>query len=126
MANHWVVNNQKLMIACFDDEGKERCSIGPNQCWLECPEGVAPGNCKVAGEWPDLSLVDGSADKAGPRWDKMRAERNAKLASCDWTQMPDSPLGAQTKADWADYRNSLRDLPANTTDPDNVSWPETP
>ena len=126
MTMHWVVNSEKVLVACFDDEGKAKCSIGSDQMWLECPEGVAAGNCKVAGEWPELSLVDGSADKAGPKWDALRAERDARLAKCDWTQGNDSPLDAQVKADWADYRNELRDLPANTEDPEQAVWPVAP
>lgn len=126
MANHWVVNDQKVMIASFDDAGKASCTIGPDQMWLEVPEGVAVGNAKVSGEWPELSLVDGAADKAGPRWDAMRAARNAKLAASDWSQLSDSPLDGPTKTAWAEYRQDLRDLPAGTVDPDNVTWPAQP
>lgn len=131
MSNHWVVNEQKVMIASFDDAGKAICSIGPGQMWLEVPSGVAPGNCKVQGEWPELELVDGSADKAGPKWNAMRAERDKKLAACDWTQSADvqqseSILLEQDKIDWAAYRQELRDLPQNTEDPEDVQWPEQP
>jgi hypothetical protein len=53
----------------------------------------------------------------------MRNRRNALLQGCDWTQVPDAPVDA---AAWAVYRQQLRDLPANTTDPRNVVWPEPP
>jgi len=53
----------------------------------------------------------------------MRNRRNALLQGCDWTQVPDAPVDA---AAWAVYRQQLRDLPANTTDPRNVEWPEPP
>jgi hypothetical protein len=124
--NYWIVNSEKVMIACGDEAFKNSCSIGPDQVWLECDPEVAVGNHKVSGEWPELSLIDGSADKAGPKWAAMRAERDAKLAACDWTQMPDSPLGATPKADWAAYRTLLRDLPAETADPESVTWPTQP
>jgi hypothetical protein len=123
---YWVVNSELEMIACFDDEGKAKCSIGADQCWLEVPSDIAAGNCKVSGTWPDISLVDGSADKAGPKWDALRAERDLRLSKCDWTQGSDSPLSAGAKADWATYRQALRDLPANTEDPDSVAYPEVP
>mgnify|MGYP001325800266 CR=1 FL=1 len=58
-------------------------------------------------------------------WDKLRTERNALLASSDWTQSPDSPLG-DAKADLATYRQELRDLPATTDDPANPTWPSAP
>jgi hypothetical protein len=53
----------------------------------------------------------------------LRTERNALLASSDWTQGNDSPL--DNKADWAEYRQLLRDLPAST-DPADPTWPEAP
>lgn len=55
--------------------------------------------------------------------DQIRAKRNRLLSECDWTQAPDAPVDQQA---WATYRQSLRDLPANTTDPLNVAWPEKP
>lgn len=56
----------------------------------------------------------------------LRGARNSLLTSSDWTQMPDSPLSDQEKQQWATYRQALRDLPANTPDPLNVTWPEPP
>jgi hypothetical protein len=54
-----------------------------------------------------------------------RAERNARLAASDWTQVPDAPLSAQETAAWARYRQELRDLPEHTDHLDPV-WPVTP
>lgn len=50
-----------------------------------------------------------------------RTTRNQKLTECDWTQLGDVPLTAQCKADFADYRQSLRDI--DLLDP---VWPEAP
>ena len=55
--------------------------------------------------------------------DKLRAERNILLTESDWTQSPDSPLSDEVKDDWASYRQALRDLPANTADPADPTWP---
>ena len=44
-----------------------------------------------------------------------RAVRNKKLADSDWTQAPDSPLSDTKKAEWATYRQALRDLTKTTT-----------
>jgi len=59
-------------------------------------------------------------------WHTLRTERNYLLAESDWTQYLDSPLADEAKAEWATYRQSLRDQPANTPDPTNPSWPEAP
>ena len=56
----------------------------------------------------------------------LRTERNTKLSETDWTQSPYSPLADEAKAEWASYRQSLRDLPSNTPDPTNPSWPDEP
>lgn len=56
-------------------------------------------------------------------WEKLRKKRDIMLSSCDWTQVPDSPVDKQA---WAIYRQALRDLPSNTTDPFNPPWPTKP
>jgi hypothetical protein len=56
-------------------------------------------------------------------WFNLRMERNALLAACDWTVLADTPTST---AAWKAYRQQLRDLPANTTDPHNVVWPTPP
>ena len=59
------------------------------------------------------------------RWAILRAERDYLLSQCDWTQFPDSPLSTEKKAEWATYRQALRDLPS-TTDINNVVYPNKP
>lgn len=56
----------------------------------------------------------------------IRSKRDALLAACDWTQMPDSPMDAETKAAWAAYRQELRDVPQQEGFPETVTWPEEP
>ena len=59
----------------------------------------------------------------------LRADRNNKLRTSDWTQFSDSPLTAAKKAEWATYREALRDVPANNqsaTSTEGVSWPTEP
>jgi len=65
------------------------------------------------------------ADALASSWDRFRTERNALLASSDWTQSPDSPLDDEAKAEWAVYREELRDLP-ESADPADPTWPEAP
>lgn len=69
------------------------------------------------------------------RWDAglllndVRTERNTRLQQSDWTQGADSPLTAEKKAEWATYRTTLRDVPANVgtiSSVDDVTWPTKP
>lgn len=56
----------------------------------------------------------------------LRSKRNALLNKSDWSQFPDCPLSSSDKTAWATYRQELRDLPSNTADPQNPSWPVCP
>lgn len=56
----------------------------------------------------------------------MKNKRNDLLLKSDWTQFPNSPLSETKKQEWDTYRQALRDLPANTTDPENPIWPTPP
>ncbi len=59
----------------------------------------------------------------------LRTKRKADLISCDWTQTTDAPLTDSKKAEWATYRQALRDLPStypNVTDKAQITWPTKP
>lgn len=56
----------------------------------------------------------------------VREQRDRLLAACDWTQGPDSPLAAGQKAEWATYRQALRDISSQTGFPTTVEFPEKP
>lgn len=59
-------------------------------------------------------------------WERLRGQRNFRLSSSDWSQLSDAPLTSTEKTAWATYRQELRDLPENTEDPKNVTWPLQP
>ena len=50
----------------------------------------------------------------------LRLKRDALLTESDWTQVSDSPLTDAKKAEWATYRQALRDLPSQYSDNDNI------
>ena len=55
--------------------------------------------------------------------ERVRTERNKKLADTDWTQLADSSADATA---WATYRTALRDLPSTDGFPHNITWPTEP
>jgi hypothetical protein len=60
-------------------------------------------------------------------FEKIRNERDKLLKSTDRYTIPDWPHSTdEAKQAWLDYRQALRDLPANTTDPENPAWPTPP
>jgi hypothetical protein len=58
----------------------------------------------------------------------IRQVRAHLLKGCDWTQMPDSPLSESKRAEWAVYRQALRDMPDTTTATtvEAIVWPVRP
>ena len=59
-------------------------------------------------------------------WAELRNTRNIELTLCDWTQSADCPLTDAKKVEWQTYRTALRNLPENTSDPRNPTWPSKP
>lgn len=66
-------------------------------------------------EWAELRKVQ--------VMEALRIERNAKLAETDYMVLSDT---TEISDAWKTYRQALRDLPANTTDPENPPWPTKP
>mgnify|MGYP003148146485 CR=1 FL=1 len=73
---------------------------------------------ETARDAEEKAWADGATDRAV---DALRMERNQLLADTDWWVLRGSITEAQTN-----YRTALRDLPANTADPTDVTWPTKP
>ena len=58
----------------------------------------------------------------------VRGKRNALLADSDTEVLPDrwASMGGPKQTEWTNYRQALRDMPANTADPKNPTWPDKP
>lgn len=59
----------------------------------------------------------------------LRLRRNNSLYKSDWTQFSDSPLSDSKKAEWAIYRQALRDITETYADAISISdiiWPTKP
>ena len=68
----------------------------------------------------EVTARDEAAAAAAPTL--LRNERDRKLAETDVYALGDRTLSDEMRA----YRQALRDLPANTSDPLNPTWPEKP
>ena len=98
-----------------------------------CAEGLEDASCPEEGlNWveghPELlknskvingEIVNGNNDSELPILDEIRIIRENRLKKSDWTQGVDSPLTDAKKAEWATYRQALRDLPSQYSDNDN-------
>lgn len=78
-----------------------------------------------AATWVYWSDMD-TAERGVPDewvWERLRLRRDSLLAACDWRVVADAPWDT---APWLAYRQALRDLPDNTTDPRLAVWPVSP
>ena len=66
------------------------------------------------------SVVDFSTDEE--KASVVRGMRDAELAATDWRALSDVTMSDE----WSTYRQSLRDLPAQSGFPTNVTWPVEP
>ena len=73
---------------------------------------------------PSLDEVNAKIEelKAAEPMRLLREERNRLIAETDWMANSDVTMSDE----WRAYRQALRDLPANTTDPANPTWPTKP
>jgi hypothetical protein len=90
------INDQ---LGAFDDNGNK----------------VAIDQAVVAQVAVQLNLENG--------WTNVRSKRDALLVQSDWTQLSDS---SADKVAWASYRQALRDIPQNFSNPEDVTWPAKP
>ena len=93
----------------------------------------------IEGEYEpgEFQVIDGKAQPytqpyiSGTNTDAVREIRNKLLQNSDWTQVPDSPLSDSKKAEWATYRQQLRDMMSSYTDSESntvqaITWPTPP
>jgi hypothetical protein len=58
------------------------------------------------------------------KWDEIRNLRTELLKECDWTVLPDSPVGENRTA-WIQYRQELRNI-TSQENPFSIVWPIQP
>jgi len=97
-----------------------------NEVGLQEGQGIIEGNYQAS----EHIVVDGEAvARTDNILEILRLKRDALLTESDWTQVNDSPLSDTKKAEWATYRQELRDLPSShqsTTNFDDVVFPSEP
>ena len=82
-------------------------------------------------EWLDSNTTVPTADEIAAEetrlanlepWNQLREKRNQLLAETDYLALSDVTMSSEMQT----YRQALRDLPANTSDPANPTWPAKP
>lgn len=75
----------------------------------------------------DIKTADDlAAERAEAQAASLRAERDRRLAACDWVLIRAQETGDPAPQAWRDYRQALRDVTDQPGFPDAVTWPEEP
>jgi len=115
MTPEWLSTNTLLPVIDnlpYDTKTQKLVSITP----------TIQGGQVLAVEVQPLT-EDDLASKVIAQGERVRTRRNQLLSACDYTQLPDN--NDPKKAEWAIYRQALRDLPEQAGFP-NVEFPKDP
>ena len=109
---------------------------------MQAIQALRPGaQCRISGDtynditWDDKNQTIPTEQeveaklielRAGEPMALLREERNMLLAQTDWDVTRASETGVSEPDAWKTYRQALRDLPSNTSDPFNPTWPTKP
>ncbi len=74
---------------------------------------------ETARDAEEAAWADSANDRAATQ---VREQRNARLAETDWMASSDLTMSSE----WASYRSSLRDVPAQEGFPNSITWPTKP
>ena len=76
--------------------------------------------------WDGTSIVKDddalTTCQTAEKWENVRADRNRRLAETDYLALKDNTLSTAMK----EYRNKLRSVPQDNSDPNNITWPTKP
>ena len=79
-------------------------------------DGAVFDDAENMSNWPDFQ-----ADSVAASATQVRAQRDALLAASDYMALAD-----RITDEWRTYRQALRDIPAQSGFPTNVTWPTKP
>jgi len=83
--------------------------------------GNIPFTAEEEAEW-DAMEAEYTANADARAAAEVRAERDSRLAKTDWRACSDLTLSTE----WTNYRQALRDVPAQDGFPHTVTWPDEP
>ena len=95
--------------------------VHPSMSWVDATDAT-----ELGGSWDGTSFgpfdTRTEAEKTEDAWSELRRIRTKNLRNTDYLALSDATLTDEMST----YRQALRDLPANTTDPANPVWPTKP
>tara|TARA_R100000781_G_C4017899_1_gene106003 strand:- start:9 stop:356 length:348 start_codon:yes stop_codon:yes gene_type:complete len=88
---------------------------------------VADDGGQIGWDYKDGSSSNPNPEPTIDKAAEARFKRDLLLQECDWTQVADKAGLSDSKLnEWVTYRQSLRDVPAQSGFPDSITWPSKP
>lgn len=121
-------NTSGKIIKCLrinDSQAQRICNENPQWSYLNRATDSI-GKRRVNLQTLELELISMEQPSVA---NLIRDRRRMLLQLSDWTQTADSPLSEAKRAEWAAYRQALRDLPdeqGSVNSIDDVVWPSPP
>lgn len=134
----WIIVNKESLQIMGSYEAEQKDDSSANRSWLQAEpicKHIELGEldeetCEAYMDGDEIKLrfseakEDMQIEKA---WKELRNERDRKLTESDKYMLSDYPISAGNKTAMEVYRNALRDLPSQVSDPrDEVTWPTMP
>ena len=110
---------------CQIEEDENIFAVHSSMQWIDCDNTITTNHTYVDG-----AFVEPREWTAEYQWREIRLRRDALLTQSDWTQNADVSVDVDA---WRTYRQALRDMPQNVSDPasvygdsDHADWPTKP
>ena len=104
----------------FDFQAEALVSLIGVDCVVQGLEIISPKN--IVRPSDEAIATEAARLETEYNWNELRTKRNQLLAETDYLALSDVTLSTEM----AEYRQALRDLPANTADPANPVFPTKP
>ncbi len=117
-----------VVVQCNSDPQNflDKLNDGPYTLLNEVTDSNPLPDRKYTDKWKDNGSGDieiTQTDMDSTNFISLREQRDKLLFDSDWTQGLDTALDKAKVEEWRTYRQALRDLPSNTIDAENPTWP---
>lgn len=111
-------------VTILEGEAAPPNTYRAGDAWVPIPARPSPHH---AWDWTAKAWVDPrtAQQTLAEQWAAVRAERDRRLAACDWTLLRAMEQGQPVPTAWSAYRQDLRDITLQP-DPFSIAWPEPP
>lgn len=124
--NPIVVNNQIREMTDIEMAENGRRELKDGEKLVNGKLEVVPCPNKLHSWNKTKEIWEKDQNKFDSEWTDIRSEREKRLKETDYLMFPDITITEIQRKDVETYRQALRDIPENNSDPLNIKWPVKP